>query len=229
MSDKSEPLQVLHRDLSTACQINMLLSVSNSMAQFLTALTVKTEEWDKADTTPDWEEGYIAAENTLISACGRIDSIISDDRRWGLDFQARLERLFEKNTEIARAVSEKQKALIEETTAKEKAIREAAEAALAPHIQFRPTLFAMGDGTWVAYLGDPADLSSGILGNGESPVAALKSFDAVFNGALNEDQLRLVERLKNENEKLDISGTGATEEIGLGKQDGQGNVGSSEA
>jgi len=231
--DKPEAVQILHRDLSTSNQIGMLLSVSNSMAQFLTALTARDPDSniprDNKDLTPDWEEGYVAAENTLIAACERIDSILADDKRWGLEFQTRLEKLFEKNTEIARSVAEKQKALLDETTAKEKAVREAAEASLAPHLHFRPVLFAMGDGTWVAYLGDPSDLSSGILGNGNSPAGALKSFDAAFNGALNEDQMRLVEQIKNEHEKLDSGRTDTIEETGDGKENSQGDGGDSGA
>src|SRR5664279_1054685 len=107
MSDKTETLQVLHRDLSTASQINMLLSVSNSMAQFLTALAVKADDnYPPGDTTPDWSEGYIAAENTLVLACERLASVISDDRRWGLDYQIRMEGLFGKTTEMASLVAE---------------------------------------------------------------------------------------------------------------------------
>jgi hypothetical protein len=222
----TEPLQVLHRDLSTHSQLNALLSVTNSMGQFLTALTGRSaEDWKGADDSfqPEWEEGFIAAENTLIGACERIDSIIADDARWGLEYQTRLEALFEKNSEIARSVAEKQKGLMDEMLAKEKAMREAAEASLAPHLQFHPTLLALGDGTWVAYLGDPSQLSSGILGNGKSPAGALKSFDASFNGALNEDQTRLIERLINENEKLGTSSNSEFEESSQGGQDDPGN------
>lgn len=199
-------VQVLHRDLSTQAQLGMLLAVSNTMMQFLT-VAAKAENDEDLERDPEMSEAEIAAESTMIKACERMDAIIGDEKRWGLDYQTRLEALFERNTQIARDVAEKQTKLIEETLARETAQKEAALEVRSPHNLFRPNLFSMEDGTWVAYLGDPKDLAGGIMGSGLSPAAALKSFDAAFAGQLSEEQSRLISKTKNENESLDKNGT----------------------
>jgi hypothetical protein len=206
MTPEPNPLQVLHRDLSTQSQLGMLMSVSATMMTFIRA-SEKAE--DDYDLEPQHSEATIAAETTLILACERIDSIIAEDKRWGLEFQTHLEALFEKNTELARDVAAKQAKLIEESLERERAQKEAAILSQKPHIVFRPTLVSMPDHTWVAYLGDPADMSSGILGNGLSPEAALESFDLVFSGRRTQEQ---PQSLKNEYEALDQARTEHTGE-----------------
>src|ERR1035437_6040535 len=204
MSDHKEPetgaVQVLHRDMSTQSQIGMLLAVSNTMIGFIRMID-KAEEDHGLE--PDQCEASIAVENTLISACSRIDEILKDNNRWGLEFQTRLEKLFEKNTEIARGVAEKQTALIEETREKERVQREAILQSQKPHILFRPTLFPMPDHTWIAFLGDPANLQSGVMGTGPSPVAALDSFDLAFAGRLTQEQAQRIQIIQNEHQTLD--------------------------
>lgn len=212
MIEQKEPennaVQVLHRDLSTQSQLGMLLSVSSHMMSFLSAE-------QKAETEgfqPGREEAHIAAENTLMTACDRIDQIIKDDKRWGLEFQTRLEALFEKNTKIAQEVAEKQKKLIEEATAREGLQKEAAIREGKPHVRFRPALFSMPDHTWVAYLGDPADLSSGIMGSGPSPAAALESFDLAFAGQLTQEQEQTIPLIQHEHKSLDLERNGVTDD-----------------
>jgi hypothetical protein len=221
MSEHKEPetgaVQVLHRDMSTQSQIGMLLAVSNTMIGFL-RMVDKAEE-DRS-VEPEQCEASIAAENTLITACDRIDSILKDDNRWGLEFQTRLEKLFEKNTEIARGVAEKQTALIEESREKERVQREAILQSQKPHILFRPTLFPMPDHTWVAFLGDPANLRSGIMGTGQSPVAALDSFDLAFSGRLTQEQEQKIQLIQDEHNTLDQDRSKSPGEIDQRGEDG---------
>jgi hypothetical protein len=221
MSDLKEPetgaVQVLHRDMSTQSQIGMLLAVSNTMIGFIRMID-KAEE--NRDLEPEQCEASIAAENTLIKACDRIDSILQDDNRWGLEFQTRLEKLFEKNTEIARGVAEKQTALIEETREKERVQREAILQNQKPHVLFRPTLFPMPDHTWVAFLGDPANLQSGVMGTGPSPGAALESFDLAFSGRLTQEQEQKIQSIQNEHQALEQDRNQPTGEIDQGGEDG---------
>jgi hypothetical protein len=230
MSEHKEPetgaVQVLHRDMSTQSQIGMLLAVSNTMIGFIRMID-KTEEDHGLE--PEQCEASIAAENTLVSACSRIDEILKDDNRWGLEFQTRLEKLFEKNTEIARGVAEKQTALIEESREKERVQREAILQAQKPHILFRPTLFPMPDHTWVAFLGDPADLRSGVMGTGPSPVAALDSFDLAFSGRLTQEQEQKIQLIQNEHQALDQDRDHSTGEIDQGGEDGARGSGTSGA
>lgn len=204
-ADQKDPhaVQVLHRDLSTSSQLNMLLSVSSTMMQFLAK---RMELEDEDGENPPQEESHIAVENTLTKTLERIDSIIEDDKRWGLEFQTRLEALFVKNTRIARETATKQQKLIEETIERERAQKEAALEIKSPHSQYRPVLFSMTDGTWVAFLGDPQDMQTGIMGSGDSPAAALKSFDLAFSGGLTKAQTETIDKIRNENITLDKGG-----------------------
>lgn len=198
-------LQILHRDLSTQSQISMLLAVANSMAQPL-SLAARTRndskdgEWDVDPAMSEWE---IAAENTFIHACERLDSVIKDGRRWGIEYQKRLEALFERSTKMAQQLAEEQAKLYAVTAERETVQKEAVKAALAPHNIFRPTLYQVSDGSWIACLGNPEETQSVILGSGVSPAAALRAFDAVFNGELTEEQQRLVKEIQNESNPLD--------------------------
>jgi hypothetical protein len=216
MTPDPNPIQVLHRDLSTQSQLGMLMSVSATMMNFIRVVE-KTEE--ECGLTPHLTEGNIAAENTLVAACERIDSIIKDDKRWGLEFQTRIEELFNKNTELAREVAEGQKKLIDESLARERAQMEVVILSQKPHIVFRPRLFTMPDHTWIAFLGEPADLRSGIMGTGKSPVAALESFDNAFAGQLTPEQEQTIRSIQDEHETMDQSRTATTGESSYGGED----------
>ena len=111
---------------------------------------------------------------------------------------------------------------------------------IAPHFRYKPTLIPLEDGKWVAFLGNPEDLESGILGIGSSPGAALKDFDSAFSKdnmtaeikkwlAQHEIDLeRNVETTlpfpKNENcNTLESTGSGTPETPSSGGQDDPGN------
>ena len=202
----SDPVQVLHRDLSTQNQLAMLLAVSDQMTKILLMESATDEEDETCDRLAG--EPQVAAETTLIKACTRIDSIIEDDRRWGLDFQIRLEKLFEKNTKMAHGVAERQKKTLDEVLAKETAQKELAVEVKSPHNLFRPTLFTMPDGAWVAFLGDPQDMNSGILGSGTSPATAMKQFDLAFEGQLTKAQQNTIETITHEQQQHSMDQVG---------------------
>ena len=202
----AEPTPVLHRDLSTQSQLGMLLAVAGNMMGYLSREPEEAENVPGARPLPG--ESRLAAEATLIKTCGKIDSILDDPRRWGIDFQLSLEKMFSEQNQRSKGIAEKQQAAL--------------EAQMAPHNRVRPTLFAMGDGTWVAFLGNPEDLSSGVMGSGISPLAALKSFDENFNGGINQfseaQRNTLITAIQNEHntesKPLDKSRTD-----GIGKTD----------
>jgi hypothetical protein len=214
-----DPVQVLHRDLSTQSQLGILLTVSESMMKFLCIENEPVPSGDGGRQVQLNGESRIAAEATLIRACNRIDLILDDDKRWGLEFQTRLEALFEKNTEIARDIADRQKKLIDDTAAKERALMEAALEAKTPHNLFRPSLSPLGDGNWIAYVGDPDHIEAAVIGSGPSPAAALKAFDLAFNGELSAEQQRLVEQVKNETNTLDKTDAGHPDQAGAGRED----------
>lgn len=206
----SQPMHVLHRDLSTQNQLAMLLSVSGTMMEFL------TKEPKDADNIPGQRplpgEARLAAEATLIKACARIDGILEDARRWGIDYQLSLEKLYTKHFEQARKLSEKQAQFIMEDSARARAQKEAAEEVKSPHFQYRPSLLGLEDGSWVAFLGDPNKEGESIIGVGASPATALKAFDLVFRGKLTPAQEKLAAERnkqtdKNETNTVDQSGT----------------------
>jgi hypothetical protein len=204
-AENTNAVQVLHRDLSTQSQLGMLLAVTQAMAQPLSiAAKMRDEDEDAEPSMTEWE---IAAENTFCNACEKIDKIIADERRWGIKYQERLEALFERNTKMAQQVAEEQAKLYAITAEREAAQKEAVKEASSPHNTFRPVLFQTSEGVWIACLGGPNIEQASILGSGASPAAALKAFDAAFNGGLTEEQARLIDNIKNENKSLDKSRT----------------------
>lgn len=210
-----EPVHVLHRDLSTQNQIGMLLSVSKVMMEFLSSQTKDAENIPGSRPLPG--ESRLAAEATLIKACNQLDHIIEDPQRWGMEYQLSLEKFFRENGILAREVAEKQSRLLETELARAEAQRDAALEIKSPHFQYKPRLLELEEGGWVAFIGDPNNEASGIVGVGKCPADALRAFDLVFSGQLTEEQKKTVEQeVKqqtevNENDTLDSQRTETTE------------------
>lgn len=171
----ANPEIVLHRDLSTNTQIGMLLAVCNSMKDVLLNPEREAENVPGKHLLPG--EAKIAAENTFTQACERLDLILADKARWGIDYQMTLEQQFLDRHQENMALLKAQQQLAEQQRASAKAITR-------PHFRYKPFLIPMDDGKWVAFLGNPEDLDAGILGAGDTPQAALESFDEAFAGNL---------------------------------------------
>ena len=167
---------LLHRDLSTNTQLGMLLSVVNATGQILFTSNTEAETIPGNRLVPG--EARLAAENTFMKACECIDSILDDARRWGVEYQLTLE------TQYAERHAEQLTFIKAQQAAEEQRKATAAEI-ITPHFRYKPLLVKIEeDGKWLAYLGDPQNLDTGILGYGDNPQEALVSFDAAFAGNL---------------------------------------------
>ena len=168
------------------------------------AVTALINPWHgfRADgeDAPKNPEARIALENTLIKACDRLDKILSDDRRWSIDYQMGLEDEFKKSHANNVAFLEAQ--------------RTAAEEVASPHFQHRPKLAKSQDGQlWIAILGDENDLDNAITGIGRTPEEALQEFDKNFQGKENSPEViallkKRAEDQQNYDKKESLDGTG---------------------
>lgn len=187
-SSHQPPLNYLHRDLSTQNQVHILLSIGQMMG----SLMIQNNDENTPSTLSD--EARLAAEATFIKVCDALDNIVGDKRRWGVDFQLALEKQFSDGNAA-------QLALMEAERARAVAQRMAAQEISSPHFRYKPDLYTLDDGTWAAYIGDPNDLESGILGTGGNPAEALQAFDRVFQGELTEQMKKLLAQREEQIEK----------------------------
>lgn len=164
---------LLHRDLSTSQQIGMLLPICQTMMGYLLSPEREHENIPGAKTTSG--EAWIAAENTFTRACERLDEILGESARWGIAFQLRLEQQYNERHEQQVGLMAAQRAAAEQQQI-------SAAEVVSPQFRYKPALIPMEDGKWVAFLGHLDDLESGIIGIGDSPAAALKSFNDAFKG-----------------------------------------------
>jgi len=117
-------------------------------------------------TPPEIDGGAAcAAATTFIKTCGRIDELLEDRSRWGL----------ENHDTMSKAVlllAEQQEKFLSEQILSAKEVRR-------PSFQLRPTLVIV-EGEFVAFYGDPLTPGGFIAGRGPTPAAALNDFDAAF-------------------------------------------------
>lgn len=176
MSNAKTTEVILHRDLSTQSQINMLLGVISTLASVIMVPDGESS-FGTAARKPLPGEAKIAAENSFIKSCERLDSIIDTPLRWGIGYQLMLEKQYnERHDESVKLLRMQQET---------EALRKVSVAAVtAPNFRYKPMLVPLEDGRWMAFLGDTQNLEAGIIGIGDYPAAALKSFDEAFNGNL---------------------------------------------
>ena len=176
MKKQQAPAEVLlHRDLSTNQQVGMLLSVCNTMLGAL--INPERDHENIPGKRALAGEAHSAAEITFIGACDRLDKIIGDSARWGIDYQLRLEQQYNER-------HQEQMKMLQAQQAAEMARKKSSEMVTAPHWRYKPALIPLEEGGWAAFLGDVEDLESGILGLGANPEAALANFDLAFAGKL---------------------------------------------
>jgi hypothetical protein len=156
----------------------MLLSVCGNLSGVLFSDDVEHENIPGQRSIDG--EAHLAATNTFIKACEKIDSILDDPKRWGIDFQLALEKQY---NEVHVNQQENLKTQIAESEQR----RITAAAIVLPHFRYRPALVRLEEGGWAAFLGDVNDLDSGILGLGDNPEAALASFDRAFVGEMTDE------------------------------------------
>lgn len=146
----------------------MLIAVTQTMMGYLLNPERETENIPGKQLASG--EAKVAAENTFIKCCERIDSILDDMTRWTPEYQKRVEKILEESHAKS----------IEMMTAQQNAALEASS----PHFQYRPNMLRLEEGPWIAFLGDPNDENNRILGLGDNPTDALKDFDRQFSGGV---------------------------------------------
>ncbi len=158
------------REQATMQQVSICLQIVGMM---ITACNVKAQNMEYNESSvPASEkalpgEAVVAAENTFVAACERLDSILKDPARWGSDFQRQMEK------DYAEAVQLNKESLA--------AQRDAALEVVSPHARLNPTLVKLKTGDWAAFKGD-LNSPTCVLGIGRSPEECLKSFDESFRG-----------------------------------------------
>lgn len=161
MNTHSVPLP--SRESVTHLQITSLLSALSTVSASIYHLTPNQ---DNPGGSLDGGS-RMAAENTLVNICSRLDSILADSERWGIKT---LEALEKKCDEVYTAHLD--------LMAQQKI---AVQAMQAPHKSHTPTLLRLDDGRWTAILGDIRSPSV-IVGVGQSPAEAIADFDEIFKG-----------------------------------------------
>lgn len=158
--NKMVPIQ--SRDQVTQTQVGTVLS---TIATMIPLLHIRHSD----DSAGRLDGGTLmAVETTLCNACDRLDKILTDESRWGIESHCRLEN------HLANLYHEHAKTL----KLQQQQIYELAK----PHIRYSPQIGRLTDGTWIAFLGDIEDLNNAVVGVGGCPAQALEAFDEMFNG-----------------------------------------------
>ena len=158
--NKTIPIQ--SREQVTQTQVGTVLS---TIATMIPLMGMRHDEMDGGAMDGGTKE---AVQATLITACRRLDMLLEDDSRWGIQGHDRLEN------HLAGLYHEHAKTL----RLQQQQIYELAK----PHIRHNPQLGRLNDGSWIAFLGDINDINNAIVGVGGCPAQALEAFDEMFNG-----------------------------------------------
>lgn len=184
-SNQNMILKPTSRDAVTQTQLSALLGTAATLNGILQSMVAV----DGGNEMGGRNDGGVraAVETSLANALHRIDILLDDSQRWGMEHQNALE---------------------EAIIGAHKSIQALNEVAVAPHTRFRPQLAQLTDGSWIAFLGDKDDLANALVGAGDSPKAALKAFDMVFNNEIPQHLMQWIKQdTENEKQTLDRNGT----------------------
>ena len=183
--DPSKQINMSSRELLTQMQLTSLLNVASFSWSALQG-PPRHPFSDESPAAPEKTEGWIAAENLFIKTCAAIEQIVEDRQRFDFTFQKRVEE------DYAQAMRLNLEYI--------QAHRDAAVQAASPHMQVNPSLVKMQDGSYMAVLGNMADLHNCIVGAGRSPQEALDAFDLAFKGIQKQnEQTKKVEQRASSN------------------------------
>lgn len=172
MSEKPSIPTLPHRENVTAAQFNTLLGIFNHAANFLVASQVHGPQEDGSGGGRLDGGAKASVETTIMHVCDRMNAMINDKSRWSLGDHDKLTGLVhEAYTQHGRMLKAQADAYAEITS---------------PHHRLKPQMVKLGDGTWLAFAGNPADLDNAMCGVGNNPKQALESFDALFAGEVPE-------------------------------------------
>lgn len=117
----------------------------------------------------------MAAEQTLIKACERMDLILDAPAAWSMDgydgLINHLNGIYTAHHNLLKQQSESIAAVDR------------------PSRRYSPALVKLAPGKWIAVLGLLTDLDNSIIGIGTSPEAALAEFDNTFKGIVSKEIL----------------------------------------
>lgn len=154
------------REHLTAVQIGSILSVLNVLGAFL-------RQSDEENYGKPEQDGGVksAVAASVYHTLNRLDTIINDGSRWGLESHVAMERLIAANLKANISVAE-------EHALTQNYLR-------LPHVAMRPTISRLDDGSFIAYVGGIKDE---LIGFGDTPIEALAAFDAVILGDIDHKQ-----------------------------------------
>lgn len=164
----ARPIFLPPRDAVTATQVGTLLTVARVLFSCAHPPPGLTENEDFRPGGLADGGSKLAAEQTFVKVCQRLDEIVGEEARWSMKEQATLESdmraMFKAQTDTA--------------TVHQKAVL----AMQLPQFKLRPLLVKITSETWVAYVGDLADPDDCIVALGTYPQDAMNNFDQVYLG-----------------------------------------------
>lgn len=180
-----------NRDNSVSQQLGAILTAVNILG--IVRLNLAEAKSDETEGGKTDGGATMAVEASIITACNRIDEMISEGSRWSVDLLDKLE------TQMLGLYEQQQKMFEAQTRLSDEVA--------APHSAARPQLLRLQDGNWAALVGDP-NTASCIIGVGPNPADALKNFDEVFHGGTANLPKAFLEKYENQ---LGASTIGAPE------------------
>lgn len=169
---------ILLPEVVTSTQMDLLNRTIATLTNSLLALRANPLDDDSVSQKKRNAGGVEEAlEASIIQLSNRIDTIVSDNQRWNLDFQQKLQAHSDEAHNVSMDFYRAQARAAEELTT--------------PHFRYRPSFKRMEDGMWIAYLGslESSNVHDLIIGLGKSPHEAVLAFDSQFNGQLPEHML----------------------------------------
>jgi hypothetical protein len=170
MSQNPPQIQLSMREMATQQQVNTCLQI---MGMCITACNIKGQNMEYSESSiPSAEkalpgEALVAAENTFIKTCERLDSILDDKARWDSAFQQQVEADYKAAIKLN----------LESLEAQKKASLEISS----PHNRLNPTLVRLKTGDWAAFKGD-LNSPTCLVGIGSTAEECLFAFDEAFAG-----------------------------------------------
>lgn len=165
-------------------QFNTLLSAVNAYMAFIANARIESDDYKPGKAIDGGV--MLAAEQTFVGICNRVDAMISDSSRWTMVQQQSLEA-------SAKALYEEHRKLIQDQ-------RAAVATMQSPHVRFHPQLIYIEEQKrWAAVFGDASSAATSIIGVGPSAEDALRDFDIKFTSNIydqTKDQTKRVDETR---------------------------------
>ena len=163
-------------------------------------------------------EVRLSAESTFIKACEQLGDLMTDNQRWGFDFQLDIEKDYREAIALNREYLQAQKKHAQEMAS--------------PHFRVQPQLLKLTTGDWMAILGSIDNIDNSVVGVGKCPQEALEAFDKMFSGEIPDSVQQFLDKHTyetNEEPKMDPGTNQPTENPPRTGEDDPGDSPSVEA